>query len=148
MDHVSDAREQIQRRLAVIDQQLTNIRGHIARMDPALADGIGMYGEAQRLADERQDLERDLVALAVPCADDLPNEAELRARTAAAFDDLAAVMDGGTIEERREMLGLYVQTIEADPDSQGVRIGLYPPLFSRKIARNFWSGCKRRRPHG
>jgi site-specific DNA recombinase len=128
-----DAREQLQRRISELDQRVTRLRAHLGSMDPNVAESVGLYQEAADLADARQDAERQLAAVSVPGPDDLPSMAELQARAAAAFDDLDAVIDGGTIEEKRELLGLYVQTIKADPDSCEVHIGLYPPLFSRKI---------------
>ena len=129
-----DAREQLQRRIGELDQRITRLRAHLGSMDPKVAESVGLYQEAADLAEARQDTEHQLAAVSVPGPDDLPSMAELQARAAAAFDDLDAVIEGGTIEEKREMLGLYVQMIKADPDSCEVHIGLYPPLFSRRIA--------------
>ena len=52
----------------------------------------------------------------------------------AGLDQLDDVLAGGTIEEKRELISLYVQKVKADPDEQTVQISLYPMLFSRKIA--------------
>lgn len=46
--------------------------------------------------------------VSVPCADDLPSSEELHTRAVAAFDDLETVLAGGTLEEKREMIGHYV----------------------------------------
>jgi hypothetical protein len=106
-----DAREQLQRRISELDQRVTRLRAHLGSMDPNVAESVGLYQEAADLADARQDAERQLAAVSVPGPDDLPSMAELQARAAAAFDDLDAVIDGGTIEEKRELLGLYVQRV-------------------------------------
>ena len=63
----------------------------------------------------------------------LPDAAELRVRASAAFDQMEAVLAKGTLEEKRELISAYVQTIKADPDQQSVRISLFAALFSRKV---------------
>lgn len=129
----SDTREQLQRRLAGLDQQLARLREHVLAVNPDTAKALGLYEQADNLNTERQAIERDqqLAALAVPT---LPDAAELRARASASFDQIEAVLAKGTLEEKRELISTYVQTIKADPDQQLVRISLFAALFSRKVA--------------
>jgi site-specific DNA recombinase len=130
--HVN-ASEQLQRRLAELDQQAATLRDHFKAMDAVTAQAMGLYDEAKRIADERQRVECDLRILpaAVP---QLPNANTLRARATAAFDQLETVLASATIEQRRELVSLYVQKVKADPEAYCVQISLYPALFSSIIA--------------
>lgn len=84
------------------------------------------------LTAEEQELERQHAQVAVT-PPTLPAGAELRRLASRAFDDLDRVMAGGTIEEKRGMISLYVKKIEAEPDRQTVQISLYPAILSRVI---------------
>ncbi len=128
-----DARERLQRRLVELDQQVAKLRDHFRQLDPETAKALGVYEDAKRLADERGAVEQELSNLPakIPA---LATTGDLRERARAAFEDLDGVLAGGTIEERRELLGLYVEKIKADPDIHSVLISLYPALFSRKVA--------------
>jgi hypothetical protein len=117
-----------------LEQKIERKKDHIDHMPPALAKKSGFYDDLANLLSDQEDLEMQLKAVSVPCADDLPDSDELHARAVAAFDDLETVLAGGTLEEKREMIGHYVQTIKADPDHSQIHIGLYPALVSRKIA--------------
>ena len=55
-------------------------------------------------------------------------------RATAAFEDFDAVLAAASIEEKRELIRLYVKSIEAEPDRFAVQISLYPALFNRIIA--------------
>jgi DNA invertase Pin-like site-specific DNA recombinase len=128
-----DARQQLQRQLANLDQQLATLRGHLVTMDAETAKAVGLYDQAKDLAEQRAVIEAGLSKL----PDDspaLPSADEIRRRASAAFDDLGRIIDGGTLEEKRDLISLYVEKIEADPHRQTVQISLYPTLFSRKIA--------------
>jgi site-specific DNA recombinase len=129
-----DARKQLQQRMIELEQKIERKKDHIDHMPPALAKKSGFYDDLANLLSDQEDLEMQLKAVSVPCADDLPDSDELHARAVAAFDDLETVLAGGTLEEKREMIGHYVQTIKADPDHSQIHIGLYPALVSRKIA--------------
>jgi hypothetical protein len=69
-----------------------------------------------------------------PGIPELPAAAELRNNVERVFDELDKVLVGGTIEQRRELIGLYVQKIKADPDNSSVQISLYSALISRVVA--------------
>jgi DNA invertase Pin-like site-specific DNA recombinase len=125
--------DRLQRRMADLDQQLAKLRDHLKALDPATAASLGLYDDAKAFATERAEIERDL-AKEMNALPDLPDANAIRARAAAAFDELQTVLEGGTIEQQRELLALYVQRIKADPDAGSVQIGLYPALFSRKVA--------------
>jgi DNA invertase Pin-like site-specific DNA recombinase len=128
-----NAREQLQRRLAELDQAVAKLRDHLKALDPVTAAGLGMYDEARALMEERVTVGKDLGELP-PALPSLPAAAELRRNADRAFDELDKVLAGGTIEQRRELIGLYVQKIKADPDTNSVQISLFPALFSRVVA--------------
>ena len=44
------------------------------------------------------------------------------------------MLNSATIEEKRELVGRYIKTIKADPDTKTVQISLYPALFNRMVA--------------
>jgi hypothetical protein len=90
----SDASEQLQRRLAVLDQQAASLRDHFKSMDTATAQSLGLYDEAKRIAEERKMVEQDLHLLpaALP---QLPDIGTLKTRATAAFDQLESVLTGG-----------------------------------------------------
>jgi site-specific DNA recombinase len=131
--HETDAREQLQRRLADLDQQTAKVRDHMLALDPDTAKSLGMYDQAKALADDRRQVEAELAGLAEK-APNLPGADELRRRVSAEFDLLGEVLGGGTVEEKRELISHYIQKIKADPDQQTVHISLYPTLLSQKIA--------------
>jgi site-specific DNA recombinase len=129
----NNASEQLQRRLADLDQQAAGLRDHFKSLDAETAKALGLYDEARRIADERKMVEHDLNLLpaALP---QLPDAGTVRTRAKAAFDQLEAVLASATIEQRRELVGLYVQNIKADPATFSVQISLYPALFTEIIA--------------
>lgn len=137
-----DAAEQLQRRLAELDQQIAKIRDHLKALDTATAQALGVYDDAKQAAAERQQVELELSKVAKPTPA-LPDLGELRRRASAAFERLDAVLAGGTLEEKRELIGCYVQKIKADPDRQSVHISLYPGLFSPEIAGASYADLKR-----
>lgn len=128
-----DACEQLQRQLAGLDQQLAKVRDHLLAMDVETARSLGFYDQARELADEKAAVEQRLEALP-GSAVVLPEPGVIRRRASAEFDRLGEVIAGGTLEEKRELIGLYVHEIKADPDRLSVHIGLYPTLLSQKIA--------------
>jgi DNA invertase Pin-like site-specific DNA recombinase len=132
-DNQSDTRHQLEQRLAELDKQLDNLRQNLLALDPPAAQAMGLHEQANELAQERQRIARELEA-AQQSSPDLPDAEQIRARAVAAFDELDQALAEGTVEERRELLGLYVQKIEADPDQETVQISLYPALFSRNVA--------------
>ena len=131
--HKTDAREQLQRRLVDLDQQTAKVRDHMLALDPDTAKSLGIYDKAKALADNRRQVESELLGLAEQ-APSLPDADELRLRVSAEFDRLGEVLAGGTVEEKRELISCYIQKIKADPDRQTVHISLYPTLLSQRIA--------------
>ncbi len=61
------------------------------------------------------------------------SKAGFQQRISAEFECLDEVMSSGTLEERRGLIACYVNKIQAEPDCQIVKIGLYPTLFSQRI---------------
>jgi hypothetical protein len=125
--------DRLQRRMADLDQQLAKLRDHLKALDPQTAASLGLYDEAKMIADERAEIERQLAIESVGLPS-LPSAQTLRANASAAFDNLGKVLEGGTIEQRRELLALYIQKIKADPDAGNVQISLYPAMFSQVVA--------------
>ena len=128
-----DAGEQLQRRLADLDQQLAKLRDHLKALDYETAAALGLYDDAKALAEERKTVEKDLAGIPTKSAV-LPPTATIATNAASAFDELDKVLEVGTIEEKRELLALYVQKIKADPNLHQVEIGLCSSLFTRKVA--------------
>ncbi len=75
-----DARQQLQRRQAELDRQAAKLRDHLLSLDPDTAKGLGLYQQAEQIAEERATVERELADLgdAMPT---LPDAAELRQRS-------------------------------------------------------------------
>lgn len=128
----ADAREQLQRRQADLDQRLAKLRDHLLALDPETARSLGLYAQAQQASSEREEIEQELAALKEH-RPDRPTS-DLRDRIASEFERIDEVMSSGTLEERRELIGCYVSEIRADPDQRTVRIGFYPTLLSQRIA--------------
>ena len=131
----SDSAVQLERRLADITKQLAGLQEHLMVMDAETAKGMGLYAKAEGLVEEKSSTEKRLaeVKRALP---KLPSEAVIRSRAAMALDEFEATIESAPLEQRREMVRTYVEKIEADPDSQTVRISLFSPLFSSVIV---WS---------
>lgn len=130
---VARARRGLQRRIGVLDQHLAKLRDHLKALDAATAESLGLYAEAKQVSGERAAVERRLNDLPGTPAE-LPGVEQVRALASVAFEQLETVLEGGSIEEKRNLIGLYVKCIEADRDQQTVEISLYPALFSREIA--------------
>lgn len=131
----SDARDQLQRRLAQLDQNTAKLRDHLLSLDPDTAKSLGLYDRAKSMSDERAIVEADLAGLPDDALD-LPSADIIRERAVAEFDHLDQVIAGATVEEKREFISCYIQKIKADPDLQTVHISLYPTLLSQKIVRS------------
>lgn len=115
-----------------LNRQLARIRDHIVALAPTVAESLGLYQRAEDLTAERSEVEAELLGLDQRV--DLPAVGDLRRRIAAEFDRLGEVMASGTIEERRDLISCYVREIKADPDQGVVHIGLYPTVWSQRIA--------------
>ncbi|MCE5324867.1 MAG: recombinase family protein [Planctomycetaceae bacterium] len=129
----ADAKRELQQRLAEVDQRAARLRDHLKSLDTQTAETLGLYSEARELAQQRMQVECDL-ADARKGSPELPDLGEIRDKAAEAFERLEDVLTGGTIEEKRELIGLYVQTIKAEPDSYSVQISLYPAMFTAVLA--------------
>jgi hypothetical protein len=128
-----DARAELASRLAELDQRAARLRDHLKALDPEAAKTLGLYSEASELAEKRKRVVVDLEA-ARQESPELPGMTEIRGKAREAFNHLEDVLVGGTIEERRELVGLYVKKIKADPDSCNVEISLYPAMFTAVLA--------------
>ena len=127
-----DAKEQLQRRLAALDQKIARLRDHLAAMKPETAESLGMYQDADELAEERSQVESEIRAVSDDAA--LPPLGQLRDKIAAELNAVEDLVASGTVEERRSLISCYVKEIKADPNRSTVRIGLYPTLLSQRIA--------------
>ncbi len=54
-------------------------------------------------------------------------------RVTSAFNHLGEVIDSGEIEQKRDLIVLYLQRVDADPSTNTLNIKLYPPLFDSII---------------
>jgi len=127
----SDARGQLTRRLATLDQQLARVREHVFHVDAETAKSLGLYEQAKELAAERTVIEGQLAAAGPEPS--LPPMPELRQRIAGEFDRMEAVLASGTLEQRRELVASYVHSLTALPEEETVRIGLLPGTLSQMV---------------
>ena len=90
---------------------------------------MGLYAEAEELAQERKKIETELKELQklLPV---LPEEKEMRVFAKNALNHFGEIFESGTIEEKREIIGLYIDKIIAYHESKTIEIALYPPLFN------------------
>lgn len=96
------------------------------------AQDMGLYGEAKRLREERQKVEQTLSEyMAEPPP--MPSMEEIQASAQAGCCRLEKVLATGTVEEKRELIALYVHEIVADPEKERIAISLYPAAFNQKI---------------
>ncbi|MHB1155708.1 MAG: recombinase family protein [Phycisphaerales bacterium] len=128
-----DATQQLRQRLIALEERATNVREHLVRMNPEVAEGIGLYTDAALIREEQQEIEAELSRLTAQ-APELPTYELMQSRASDALDRLEELMEGGSVEEKRAMIGDLIQKIEADPASATVRISLFPAVFSRIIA--------------
>lgn len=129
-----DASEQLQRRLAELDQKIAQLRDHLMSLNKSAAQALGLYDQASRFAAEREQIETHLSATRV-LLPAFPSVEEVRLRVREEFDRLEQVIALGSVEEKRSLIACYVQKIKADPDRHVVEISLYPILLSQKVAR-------------
>lgn len=129
--HQGDARDQLQRQLAGLEQRLARLRDHLSAMKPETAESLGLYRDAEELTDERARVEAELQDVSDEAS--LPPLGQLREKIAAEFDAVEALIASGTVEERRSLIACYVNEIKADPNRNTVCIGLYPTLLSQRI---------------
>lgn len=118
--------------LLALDQKLARLRDHLVAMKPETAEAMGFYQQADDLSAERAQVESELASIGTDVS--LPPVGDLRRRIAEEFDRFESLIASGTIEERRALISCSVKEIQADPDPQMVRIGLYPTLLSQRIA--------------
>lgn len=128
-----DSGSLLEQRLSELDRELAALRGHLKAMDPATAQSLGLYDDARRLTDERSIVSTQL-AKARRATPRLPGVEEIRVRAKAALERFEQVMEAGTLEEKREQIGLYVQMIKADASQRVAHISLYPAIFTSQIA--------------
>jgi len=117
----------------LIGQTCTSGKGYLKALDYETALSLGLYDDAKAIAEERKTVEKDLATIPSK-SPALPPTATIATNAASAFDELDRVLELGTIEEKRELLTLYVQKIQADPNLHQVGIGLYSSLFTWKVA--------------
>ena len=63
----------------------------------------------------------------------MPSMEEIQASAQAGCRRLEKVLATGTVEEKREIIALYVHEIVADPEKERIAISLYPAAFNQKI---------------
>jgi seryl-tRNA synthetase len=128
----TDAQDQLQRRIAELDQKLANLRQHLIELDADTAKALGIYDQANDASQERKKLEVQLRECLVDLPQ-LPSAEIIRKRISDEFDRLEDVLQAATVEEKRALIANYVKRIKADPNLQEVKISLYPTLLSQKI---------------
>ena len=129
----SDALQQLQRRLSELDTELSSIREHLLSMDAHTARSLGLYEKADALVAERETIESRLNA-EPSNGFQMPEVGELRRLAESQFNQLESVIRAGTLEEKRSLMGAYVNRVDAEPAINTVRISLYPPGLSQMVA--------------
>jgi len=124
-----DSTRLLHKRLAEIDQETAHLRDHLKTVSPNVAQSLGLYVEAEELTQEREKIETELkeIQRLLPA---IPKEKEIRVFADNALNHFGEIFESGTIEEKREIIGLYVDKIIAYPESKTIKIALYPPLFN------------------
>ncbi len=128
----SDARQQLQRRLAELDQQIAKLRDHLKALDVATAQALGIYDEAKTATEERQKVEEALQRLAKTLPE-LPQAEEIAARAGTELDRFENLFTSMTVDQQKELIALYVKTIKVDPNAKKIEISLYPSLFTQIV---------------
>ncbi len=116
-----------------LDGKLVKLREHLISMAPATAKAVGLYDEARELSEERSRIDTEIEKTqtgdtVVPSIEDVGAQIERE------FGRLQEVFDAGTVEEKRELIGSYVNRVEAFPERQTVSISLYPGVLSQMVA--------------
>jgi len=128
-----DTRQQMQRRLADLDQQVAKLKDHLKSVDAETAKMLGLYEDAKTLTAERQVLEQQLCKLGA-ATPEVPKAEEIRARVCRELERFQDIFAEGSLDQKREMIRLYVPRIKADPTTEAVEISLYPTLFTQIVA--------------
>ena len=117
-------------REAVHQHHRRAVRGPgIGDMDRDTATTLGLYTKAKTLADERRDLQGQLVQLAVEVPD-MPSTKEIARRASEQLTRLDKLLESGSLEEKRELVRTYVKRAKIDPKAQTVELSVIPALFS------------------
>jgi site-specific DNA recombinase len=125
----ADTHKSLQARLADVESQIGKLTAHLSVMDVQTATTLGLYAKAKALAEERQQVQDQLAALAhdvpeIPSMQDIARNAQ---EELAKLDHLRA---HGSLEEKRELVRMYVKGIKVDPKAQVMELSVVPALFS------------------
>ena len=127
------ARQQLQRRLADIDQQTARLREHLKAMAHSTAQSLGLYTDAEALTEEKSTVEAELKRLDKKLPE-LPDAKQILEQSARELDSLADILATATVEQKKQFVARYIQKITADPNAKTVEISRYPALFSLIVA--------------
>ncbi len=127
------ARQQLQRRLVEIDQQTARLREHLKAMAHTTAQSLGLYTDAEHMAEEKVQVEAELKRLDKKLPK-LPDAGDIAEQSARELDSLADILATATVEQKKQFTARYIQKITADPDVKDIEISRYPALFSLIIA--------------
>jgi len=108
-----DARQQLQRRLSELDQQMAKLRDHLKALDVATATALGFYDEARAAAAERQQVEEQLGKLARKMPE-RPDMSEIASRANSGLERLEAVFAEGTVDEQKELVRDILRAVIED----------------------------------
>ena len=127
------ARHQLQRRLVEIDQQTARLREHLKAMAHTTAQSLGLYTDAEHMAEEKVQVETELKRLDKRLPK-LPDAGSIAEQSARELNNLADILAMATVEQKKQFTARYVQKIKADPDAKNIEISHYPALFSLIVA--------------
>ena len=126
-------RNRLTEQAEALEGKLVKLREHLISMDPATAKSVGLYDEAQELSEERTRIETEIENAETSDAV-IPSIQDVSTQVDKEFGRLQEVFDAGTVEEKRELIGSYVNRVEAFPERQTVSISLYPGVLSQMVA--------------
>ncbi len=100
-------------------------------LDSQTDSRLGLYAKAKKLADQHQQVQAQLAAVAqeVP---ELPSMEEIANRADAELASLAKLVECGSLEDKHQLVRLYVKGIKVDPKAQRLELTV-PPALSNWI---------------
>ena len=125
----ADARKALQTRLSDLDGQIGKLTTHLSVLDVQTATTLGLYVKAKTLADERQQVQARL-AECDQAAPEMPSPAEIAQRAAKELANVRALLESGSLEQKRELVRAYVKGMKVDPMAKEVELSIMPALFS------------------
>jgi len=115
-----------------LGKEIKNLAGSLAKLDPLVAESLGLLEKAKELATQKEQLEVEMEAASVDLgSQDVKALAKeiLRRRK-----KLRDICDSGDREAIKDALGDYILTGAANKDRREVTVDIISPVFSSVVA--------------